>query len=826
VTDEFPNIPGYKIERRLGQGGMATVYLAIQESFGRHVALKIMSESLGEDDVWAKRFIKEAQIVAQLSHPNIVPVFDVGTYEGRFYISMECMKGGDLEGKMAKGLAIPDVLKIIVGVAAGLDFAGEKGFVHRDIKPDNVMFREDGSPVILDFGIVKQKGGDSDKMTKTGTIVGTTAYMSPEQAQGKELDERSDIYSLGCMMYELLVGRTPYQGDSAVAVLLKHVNEPPPQLPEFIGVLQPVLEKAMAKKVEDRYTRARDMIEHLQELEPQIKGVLAQQQAMFNAGSEDATGAMPAVGSDDATVATDALPAMAEPGETDLTSVLSSAKATIADFSEEARQKKARNTRRAFVAAAVLVVCALGYAGFYQFYLVPQELAAAERQRDEKITALLSEAQNLSKGLYYSNFEAMDKVVARYREVLQLDPDNATAKKVLENFGAKYIELANKAADKKDLDKAETYQGYAEQLAPRNPQLAQLRESVKSIRSESTQLALENQFKQQQIETLLNEAKADMADGKNFLPDGDNAYATLQQVIQLDANNAEAMELSSKLLEDLFDNASRQIASQQLRSAEGSLEILNRYYEDQAALASLQEEYKAARSDASKQAKLASLKKKKEQLLTQAERLQRERRTASNNDEIRDLYLKVLNIDSNNIDALEGMDDTSDYEAKWAKDAIQNREYRRAKQNIALVEKYTPDYSGLGALKNNLSQAERSAKKADEMLASADKLIASASDINAKREELQSAYQFIDGALQIDRSNPGIDSYMSALEAEYLAVLNQLLAAKKTDLADQYFADAENKPWPSDRITTLRLSHQSAGQRSKPKPKRVITGGF
>src|SRR5690606_5998976 len=124
---------------------------------------------------------------------------------------------------------IAEVVKIIVGVAAGLDFAGEKGFVHRDIKPDNVMFREDGSPVILDFGIVKQMGagGSGDKMTQTGTIVGTTAYMSPEQAMGKELDQRSDIYSLGIMMYELLAGRTPFQGDSAVEVLMKHVTEPP-----------------------------------------------------------------------------------------------------------------------------------------------------------------------------------------------------------------------------------------------------------------------------------------------------------------------------------------------------------------------------------------------------------------------------------------------------------------------------------------------------------------------------------------------------------------------------------------------------------------------
>ena len=244
---------------------MASVYLAVQESFGREVALKIMSEQLGQDDVWAQRFMHEARIVAQLSHSNIVPVFDVGSHEGRFYISMELLKGGKLDDRMAKGLGVPEAIKIVCGVAAGLDYAGAKGFVHRDIKPDNVMFRDDGTPVILDFGIAKQKDGDS-KMTKTGTIVGTTGYMSPEQAMGQELDERSDIYSLGIMLYELLTGHVPFRGDSAVAVLLKHVQETPPPLPPQLALFQPVLDKALAKKPEERYQRASEMIEHLQEL--------------------------------------------------------------------------------------------------------------------------------------------------------------------------------------------------------------------------------------------------------------------------------------------------------------------------------------------------------------------------------------------------------------------------------------------------------------------------------------------------------------------------------------------------------------------------------
>ena len=249
---------------------MATVYLAVQESFGRQVALKIMSDQLGKDDVWAQRFMHEARIVAQLSHSNIVPVFDVGSHEGRFYISMELLKGGKLDEKITDGLSIPEIIKIICGVAAGLDYAGAKGFVHRDIKPDNIMFRDDGTPVILDFGIAKQMDGDS-KMTKTGTIVGTTGYMSPEQAMGLELDERSDLYSLGIMFYELLTGHVPFRGDSAVAVLLKHVQEIPTPLPAALSVFQPVLDKALAKKPDDRYKRGSEMVEHIQEVFAQFK---------------------------------------------------------------------------------------------------------------------------------------------------------------------------------------------------------------------------------------------------------------------------------------------------------------------------------------------------------------------------------------------------------------------------------------------------------------------------------------------------------------------------------------------------------------------------
>jgi len=292
----LPNIPGYKIKRQLGQGGMARVFLAKQESFGRDVALKVMHAPPGNDNIWAKRFIHEAQVIAQLSHPNIVPVYDVGTHDGQFYISMEFVKGGSLEDLKLGSMPINKTLKVIAGVAAGLDFAGEKGFVHRDVKPDNVMFREDGSPVILDFGIVKQLDSTDSKMTQTGTVVGTATYMSPEQAQGRSLDIRSDIYSLGIMFYELLTGAPPFQGDSAIATLMMHVNDKAQPLPQTLRPLQCVMDKVLAKNPGERYPRARAMIEHLQKLEPQLKQIISRQQATLVTNPNDVTVAHPTGG--------------------------------------------------------------------------------------------------------------------------------------------------------------------------------------------------------------------------------------------------------------------------------------------------------------------------------------------------------------------------------------------------------------------------------------------------------------------------------------------------------------------------------------------------
>lgn len=262
-------IPGFRILRKISQGGMSTVYLALQKSVDREVAIKVMSPSLSRDPSFGSRFYREAKIVGQLSHPNIVSIYDVGSYKHYNYIAMDYLPGAPLQDRLEEGIGATDAIRIVREIAAALDYAHERGYIHRDIKPDNILFREDGSAVLCDFGIAKALKGNI-KMTDVGSVLGTPHYMSPEQAQGKEIDGRADIYSLGVVFFEMLSGQVPFSGDDAVAVAVKHMTSSIPKLPASHKAFQPIIEKMMAKKAADRFQTGKDVITALDELEATI----------------------------------------------------------------------------------------------------------------------------------------------------------------------------------------------------------------------------------------------------------------------------------------------------------------------------------------------------------------------------------------------------------------------------------------------------------------------------------------------------------------------------------------------------------------------------
>ena len=247
------DVPGYELIRELGRGGMAVVYLATQRSLRRPVALKLLDRSVAGYAELAQRFINEAHTLAGLRHRNIVTVFDIVESEQGDFISMEYLEDGSLADRLAVGLGVQQSLSILAQLGSALDAAHARGVVHRDIKPDNVLFRDADTPVLTDFGIARQIATDSQRMTQAGVAVGTPSYMSPEQISGEAIDGRADQYSLGAMWFQMLSGHLPYEADNTSDVLVAHLARPIPNLPAQLAPLQPVIERMLAKKAAARY---------------------------------------------------------------------------------------------------------------------------------------------------------------------------------------------------------------------------------------------------------------------------------------------------------------------------------------------------------------------------------------------------------------------------------------------------------------------------------------------------------------------------------------------------------------------------------------------
>jgi formylglycine-generating enzyme required for sulfatase activity/serine/threonine protein kinase len=263
-------IPGYTIVRELGQGGMATVYLARQDRLARDVALKVMKPLAMAGDDFTSRFVKEGQIIAQLAHPQIITIYDFNsTDDGEHYFSMEYLPGGTLADEIQRGLPIGRTIAIARKIAEALAVAHARGVIHRDVKPQNILFRADGTPVLTDFGIARAvtRNPDSMQLTRFGMVIGSPRYMSPEQSLGRPLDPRSDLYSLGVLFYEMLTNRLPYEADDVVSLAMKHCQDPIPQLPDRLAVYQPILDRLIAKKPEDRFASAGQLIRALEALE-------------------------------------------------------------------------------------------------------------------------------------------------------------------------------------------------------------------------------------------------------------------------------------------------------------------------------------------------------------------------------------------------------------------------------------------------------------------------------------------------------------------------------------------------------------------------------
>jgi len=376
-------IPGYRLHKRLGKGGMAEVYLATQLSLDREVAVKVLLRT--EDAAFTERFIQEGHIVASLRHPAIITIHDIGQIaDGRHYLAMEYLGGGDLAQHRGIVFSPSRALDIIRQLAGGLAVVHDGGLVHRDVKPANILFRDDGSVVLTDFGVAKAVELDNE-LTHFGIAVGSPAYSSPEQAQCQPLDARSDIYSLGVILAEMLTGTNPFRASSYPQTVLNHLQMPLPQLPPALAPYQPLLDRMLAKQPDERFGNCRELLA--------------------------------------------AIDTLTEP-DMDQTRI---APAAFIEAPTRRRRRRRGIGRWAVIGAALIVTVAALAAGGYQwlqYNRINDYLTRAEARLDEgQLTA-----------------PAFDNADYYYRQALRLDSDNAEAldgiRRVLDARIAQALELA------------------------------------------------------------------------------------------------------------------------------------------------------------------------------------------------------------------------------------------------------------------------------------------------------------------------------------------------------------------------------------------------
>ena len=1020
----YPSIPGYRVIKRLGEGGMATVYLAIQENFQREIALKIMSSRLLADESFGGRFLREARIVAQLSHRNIVPVYDVGRHDDYHYIAMELLAGGDLKGRLAEGVGLENSIGIVRQVAIALDYASSKGFIHRDIKPDNILFREDGSAVVSDFGIARSTESNTH-MTQTGMIIGTPSYMSPEQAQGKVLDVRSDLYSLGVILFEMLTGNLPYTADSPLSVGIKHITEAIPLLPDDYADFQVLIDQALAKDPDDRFESGQSLIAALDELEGRLKsgdgstvllkaGELKRRaRAVRKSAATDArlptsattratrsrtansvryespgqqrntksiialsvAGAILAGGTGywfydpkpsqpsaefgDAinTKELQAIALLIENGQAALSderwyqpkennaqfyfttalalapendealqglkdllkSYLDRSKAELgagnsnsasewltrstqiafytndqslltlqqqlrADIfqfqqqqirQQEKRQRIAgliqsanqalaedrlippaendaysnfllvlsldpenkmasagiRSTAGSFLNQAQSVATEKNYAEArrllahavqidaqhpdlvmtqqrimgleqqdqQQALILSQQEAneaserLAEQQREEqeatqrKIQQRLLEAdQLLAQDLLQSSTD--ENAAQAYRDVLIIDPANEPAQKGLEAIGARYVEFAEQALTKGDIDSADTQLSLAQQFVPDSQALVALRKSVIEQREVIAQADDVEKLKAQDISALLDKARSDISRNRLFSPKGNNALEKLTRALSLEPGNATATTLMESAAQKLATQAGSAIQKGDFSTAKRVIKILNQYLPNYTATKQLGEQL--AQEEQSRN----ELKSQLDNLLDQSRRLEGVARTTENNEAIRELYRKVLVLDEQNKVASAGMDRAHAFNSAQAKAALDTNELAAAEVQLALLEKWAPRHASVPGLASTLQVKQRDKAQFEQLLSDAAALYSNINWIESKGKELQqleAAFQSISKAEQLMPQNSLVEASMTNLEASYISGTQAYTGAELFDNAQALHEQAK-----------------------------------
>lgn len=767
-------IPGYRVLRPLGRGGMATVYLALQESVDREVALKVMSPTLLADPTYGERFLREARIAAKLHHPHVVGIHDVGRYGDYFYIAMEYVSGGPVLHDDGKARDVPFTLRVVREIAKALHYANSKSFVHRDVKPDNILLREDGSAALTDFGIARANDS-STRMTRTGAVVGTPHYMSPEQARGRSIDGRSDLYSLGIVMYELLVGRVPYHAEDSLAVGIMHITQPLPQLPAEYKALQPLLDQLLAKEPEQRLQDGAAVAAAVEAIERRLeRGELAE--LLRRRPATTPTLALPTI-------------APAEPRGSRAEPHIGRIDAIDTAPARSGRVAPVRRSGKGpwiFIVAAVLLLAAGGFALWRN-----QDKLRALLPRTELNDVLARADGALAKGKLSGSSDSAREL---FESARVLDPDNDIARAGLRRVGEALVAEAVAATQRRDFAVAHARLADARALLAGGAAVDQAAAALKQAEAATTE-----------VSGLFDQAEAALAAGK--LLDAGGAIELYERVLAGDAANAPAQAGLRKAGAALAAQTRELLNQGKLDDAASRIEAIARALPNDPVLPTLRAELTAARASAS-----AAL----EQRLKRGEELLRSGRIAGDGEDNALAQFKaVLARDANNAKARAGLAQVARALVLQANAALEQSDPTAAERLLHQAEALAPGSADLAAARGELRELRErleiaasrpiltpeQQQKLASLLAAAEK---AARDGNLVLPPGTSAYDQYRSALALDGRNAQALAGLQSLPQVARDQFNIAIGQQKLDRARD-FVDTLEQLAPADAsLPTLR----------------------
>lgn len=787
---------------------MATVYIAVQEALGREVAIKVMKSTSG-DTTMEDRFLREGQNLARLNHHNIAAIYNIARSDDYFYFAMELLEGGTLSDHLKQGVSITFAINVILQIGSALEAAHRLGIVHRDLKPSNIIFRDSVTPVLTDFGIAKDTTSDT-RLTGTGMMVGTPHYMSPEQIMGRDLDGRSDVYSLGVVFYELLTGKLPFdaEGDQvAFSVAMKHMNEPIPRLPESVAVFQEIIDSVLAKNPDERFPSANAMCYALRQVvvhDEELQGRMGDETMLFS--SEEFAGPMftPSGGFTPGSGTfrpsgrftpgggwvAGKTPSGGHPAPGQATQTPGSGQSARVTLQNTLGTKKGKGVT-AGIAAAIIAVVA--------FIFWPDSMDSETRAIVEGFMMKADRQVSARKFVGTGDDNALNSLQA----IFSVAPEYKPAMRLVEEITGILEAEALIAVANQNLDDASEKIEQGLRFDPANEGLLAVQDRLELARAEIRRA--------EDVARLLAQAGAEIEEESLLVSVDTGAAVTLQQVLEIDPGNERALaeldEVTGALLREFRTDMDEDTAEDQLVDR---LNLLKDVLGSDERVAGLVSELQGV-------LELRVNRERARQLVNSARPLLDARSYYSEDPEspsALSLLLEAQELDPDNEDAARGMDQIAAHYSDLAQGALANKEYDLASDHIEIGLLADPSYEALLNQRATLAGAlQAKTDQLNTLLAEAQRLIDEGALIAPTDSNALNVLQTLQQQAPDNSQANNLRSRMPGLVSQQI---NQLIATNEFEQATTLartaisaFPDREDFVDVPDRISRLQQAFTS-----------------